>query len=342
MDFLVKVKDVVKQALSKPNHILVALALLYLIRKFRYFNRSKHSQLYLKEKKLAPTKDIFANFIPNAQGLWLYTRSWEVENPKALVFISHGFGEHIQRYELVARTLNSAGYSVYGMDHQGHGMSDGDRTYVERFSHYVEDFIFFVKNRLASGPVYFSEGKQGFSQPAFLLGHSMGGLIAIHVANAEPTLFKGVVLSGPAIHPDPAVAQPIKIKLGQLLSNLLPKLPLDPLPVTGVSSDPQVVANYQEDILNYHGGMRVRTGMTMLKAMQDIPKFIKQVTYPFIILHGTADRLCLKSGSTFFHDQASSTDKTIILYDNLAHEIFNEPTRTKVLQDVLDWLNLRI
>lgn len=72
-----------------------------------------------------------------SQGLWLYHRQWIVAKPRAIVFLCHGFAEHSGRYEHVARRLNAEGFSVYSLDHQGHGQSEGDRAYVEKFESYT-------------------------------------------------------------------------------------------------------------------------------------------------------------------------------------------------------------
>ena len=72
-----------------------------------------------------PKSHLFPNYWANREGLWIYTRRWEVNASKGLVFLCHGFGEHINRYVALANRLTQAGYSVYGMDHQGHGLSQG-------------------------------------------------------------------------------------------------------------------------------------------------------------------------------------------------------------------------
>jgi pimeloyl-ACP methyl ester carboxylesterase len=88
-----------------------------------------------------------------------------------IVVIVHGFAEHGGRYEHVAAALTRAGFVVYVMDHQGHGQSEGDRAHVVKFTDYAEDVLTLA--RMAQ------ERHHLLTNRTFLLGHSMGGAIAI-------------------------------------------------------------------------------------------------------------------------------------------------------------------
>ena len=162
---------------------------------------------------------------------------------KAIVFISHGLGEHILRYEHLARFLNANGYSVFGMDHQGHGQSEGDRTHVVKFQDYVDDYLFFVEKIVHEQP----------KLPKFMIAHSMGGLIGAQVARFSPTLWNGVILSGPLLKPDPKLASPFMIFITRFLANFLPKLGVETIPASNLSHDKQVIEKYQTDPLIFHG-----------------------------------------------------------------------------------------
>ena len=81
-----------------------------------------------------------------------------------------------------------AGYSVYGIDHIGHGKSDGKRIYVERFQDYT-----------ATLKIYFDMVRNWQPEkPIFLVGHSMGGLISAAYLLERQDELAGAVLSGPS------------------------------------------------------------------------------------------------------------------------------------------------
>src|SRR4051812_39704543 len=113
-------------------------------------------------------------------------RRWPVEDPARLVVLVHGYGEHIGRYEHVARALNAAGSAVAGPAHVGHGRSAGDRALVEDFEPIVDDVRAVVHETRGDLPVV-------------MVGHSMGGLIATRYAQRHREDLAGLVLSGPAV-----------------------------------------------------------------------------------------------------------------------------------------------
>lgn len=283
----------------------------------------------LQSKTHAVDQSIFPHYFANKQGLWLFTRSWEVAKPKGYVFICHGYGEHIGRYEHVARYFNAHGYSVHGVDHQGHGQSDGDRGYSVKFQHMVDDFVQFVSTVNTN------------SLPRFLYGHSMGGLISTLLLSQQQNMFTGAIISAPALIPDPNVATPFKTTLAKFLSAVIPKLCLDSLDSSGLCSNQTVVDRYDHDRLNVRGGMKVRMAFNMLAAMAEIRDYMHKITTPLLLVHGAKDPICLAQGSTSLNAKASSTDKKIIIYPGFLHESHNEPSHLTMLSDVLTWISQR-
>ena len=114
-------------------------------------------------------------------------RVWDHPGAHRIVVISHGYGEHIERYDHVARALRARGAAVYGPDHLGHGLSAGERVLIRDVEHVVDDLVQVIERARADHP----------GRPVVLLGHSMGGLIATRLAQraGRPPL-AGLVLSG--------------------------------------------------------------------------------------------------------------------------------------------------
>jgi len=258
----------------------------------------------------------------------IYYQSWLPESePRGVLLIVHGLAEHSDRYENVVNHFVPLGYAVYGIDHLGHGKSDGTRVYVERFDDYTNTLkIYFDKVR----------GSQP-GKPIFLVGHSMGGLIsAVYLLDHQAEL-AGAVLSGPAVK-IPKYVTPVILFMGKMLSALVPKYGLLPLDANGVSRDPSVVQAYVSDSLVHRGKATARLAAEMLKAMQTITAQAARITLPILIVQGSADRLVNPAGAQMLYDAVSSVDKEIKIYDGLYHEVFNEPEHDKVLRDVEIWL----
>ena len=260
-----------------------------------------------------------------ADGTRLYWQAWEPDaEPRDTVILVHGAAEHGGRYGHVAERLVREGYVVYALDHRGHGRSNGARAMIDRLDQLVEDLGLFVA-RVGGRP--------------YLVGHSMGGAVALTYAIRHGDTISGLVVSGPAVATD-AVPAPLKA-ITALLSKVAPKLPVFKIEEDAVSRDPHVVRDYKSDPLNHPGKLPARTLGEIVRGMDFIQRDAVALRVPLLLLHGGEDRLCPPEGSRAIHAAAGSADKTLKIYDGLYHEVFNEPERDQVLDDVVDWLAAR-
>lgn len=271
-------------------------------------------------------------FFQGAEETRVYYQCWLPENDaKAILLIAHGLAEHSGRYMNIVDHFVPLGYGVYGIDHIGHGKSDGARVFVNRF----EDFTNTLKN-------YFDMIQKWQPQkPIFLVGHSMGGLIgSIYLLDYQAEL-AGAVISGPSVRVPDNISS-ATIFFGKIFSILMPKFGLVGLEADGVSRDPAVVEAYVSDPLVYTGKVTARLAAELLKAMQRITGEAGRITLPVLIVQGSEDRLVDPSGAQMLYEGISSEDKTLKIYDGLYHEVFNEPEYKEVLGDVEAWLDKRI
>ncbi len=261
-------------------------------------------------------------------GSIIYYRVWQPERePRAVLLLAHGYAEHSGRYTHVADYFVGRGYAVYALDHRGHGQSAGRRGYFKRFQFLVDDldtFFGLVRQRAPGRTV-------------FLVGHSMGGLLAAAYTIQHPDRLDGLVLSGAGVKVGGDVS-PLLRALSGVISALLPRMGVTQLEAAAVSRDPEVVARYDSDPLTYRGKVPARVGAEMLRTAQWVMSEAHAITCPVLIMHGTEDKLADPAGSRELYGAIASQDKTLKLWDGLYHEIFNEPEKDQVLAFMRDWL----
>lgn len=262
----------------------------------------------------------------------IFYQSWQPDtDSRAIILLVHGLAEHSSRYQEFAEYLVSKGYLVAALDLLGHGHSDGDKAYFNRFSdhqHAVEQLRKIFAQRYPDKKI-------------FLLGHSMGGLVSSSVLLDAQQHYAGCILSGAALKTS---LQPpaIQIWLINLLSRLLPHLGVMQLDSAAVSRDPNVVKAYLDDPLVYAGKVSARCAAEMFKGMRWVKEKNAQIKIPLLILHGEADALTAPEGSRELYNNVSSPDKTLRIYPKLYHEILNEAERDQVYDEIAEWLAVRV
>jgi len=245
----------------------------------------------------------------------LVARTWSSgEEPSHVVLLAHGYGEHVGRYEHVAAALVANGAAAYGVDHVGHGKSEGERVLIADFERVVDDLHQVDLRARAEHP----------GAPVVLIGHSMGGLIAARYAQWYGDSLAALVLSGPLV----GAWEP----LGQLLA--LPELPDVPLDSTTLSRDPEVGKAYENDPLVWHGPFK----RPMLEAIQAGLAAIEQGpslgSLPLLWAHGEDDQLVPLAGSRRGIERLRGERFVERIYPEARHEIFNEINQDEVLADV--------
>jgi len=265
-------------------------------------------------------------------GAALYVTHWLPAGlPKAVVLLAHGYAEHAGRYEHVAKRLTDAGYAVYAVDHWGHGRSDGTPGFVPRFTAFTDGMAELLT---------LVEVNHG-DMPRLLLGHSMGGLISTLFLIERQSAFVAAALSGPAIVPG-APPSRFTVWISRFLSRFFPRLGVLALDANGVSRDPAVVAAYLADPLVYTGKIGARLGKEFMDAMAAAQAGASKITLPILLQHGEKDSLASVAGSQYLFDHVSSADKILKIYPGLFHEIYNEPERDAVLDDLVGWFDAHV
>ena len=263
-------------------------------------------------------------------GASIYWKGWVPDNPpKAVIHVIHGYAEHIDRYGNVVGELLPAGYAVFGTDHRGHGHSDGKRGHVKSFQEFIDDEMQFGRIIIrAKFP----------DIPYFVLGHSMGSLIAMNLVEQNPEGIKGLVLSGTGSRPGSDIPK-ILLSITKILSGILPAVHVkSPLPPEFISRDPDVVRAYVEDPLVYNV-ITPRLAHEMNCYVVTGAQNAGKIKIPVLIQLGSRDTAF--SGQQELFAMIGAKDKTFKLYEDLKHEVYNElaADRAIVLSDLRDWLD---
>ena len=267
------------------------------------------------------------SFIDASDGLRLFFRLWEAEENKGLVVILHGFSEHGGRYLWLVDQLLRAGWTVVAMDCRGHGQSGGRRAHVDSFDEYVNDLRSLLDEL----------GAQGLKERPFLLGHSMGGLIATRYAQEKGDELAGLILSSPFFGENAGLGGVRQMTLrwtARLLPSMSLRLRYNPVHLT---HDREVIEQYLADPL-VSNTCTLRWLAEIRQAQQRAMDASDRVLLPMLLLTGTDDRVVSGEVNQQFFRQAATPDKLQNAYEGYYHEIFNEVGKSRALHDLVTWL----
>lgn len=236
----------------------------------------------------------------------------------------HGLAEHSGRYEDVGRWLSSAGIEVTGYDLRGFGGSAGRRAWVDRWRRHLDD----LEDRLTA----VRDAARG--RPVVVYGHSLGGLVALGYAVADPPrpLPDALVLSAPALD---STIPAWKQRVAAVLSRVAPTVGLaNAFDGAILSRDPAVAERYLADPLNHHR-TTTRFGAEAFGEQARVRAALDRLSIPTLVYHGEEDRLVPAISSEPLGRLPTVTRRT---YPELRHESHNEPEGEAVIADVVAWL----
>lgn len=259
--------------------------------------------------------------------LRLHYRAWEVVDPSAAVVLVHGLFEHSRRYQEIGEYLGDVGWSTYAMDLRGHGASEGRRGHARRFEILLQDLDRFRRE---------VEGIVPPGTPLFLVGHSLGGLIALRYLQEYHSPVAAAVLVSPWL----GTAVPVprwQALLAPILNRVLPALPFpSPIDPATLSHDPARVADYREDIL-IHGTITPRLFMEIQAAMRQATQRADRIAVPVHFLLAGDDQIVDTARSLAFARSLDPSRATVEVLDGLYHELLQERDRARMMDAIRDF-----
>jgi alpha-beta hydrolase superfamily lysophospholipase len=270
--------------------------------------------------------------VRSADGTMLRGRWWRRPGPRGVVIVAHGFGEHGGSYRRVADALGSTlDLDVVAVDFRGHGKSPGRRGVVRQYDDLTDD----LQSALDWASVRIPD------VPAFLLGHSNGGQVALRVALEGRTTIAGIIVSNPALR----VALPIpptKLRFGRLLAKYAPWITLNgDVRSDLLTHDPEIQREHRADPLR-HNRISAPLFFGMVEGGEMLIARAGEIRLPTLILVGGQDPVVNPAAAHELYDRLGSADKTLLIYPKMLHEPLNELGAEQVLDDLVRWLESRL
>lgn len=272
------------------------------------------------------TKQNQSGTFKSADGLELYYQSWHPQgSARAVLVIVHGHGGHSGIFSRLVQYLVDRGYIIYSYDLRGHGRSPGQRGYINSWTEYRTDLTAFLELVRTKQP----------DLPLFLVGQSMGGVIASDYALRESARLQGLILISPALG---LGISPIRLLIGKMLSRVRPNFALSAgIDMSAGSRDLEVVAANARDPLRHTQGT-ARLATELLETIDWVNAHVEELQVPLLMLHGGADRVTLLENSQTFFKNSTLADKEMHEYPNSYHELHNDLDYQQVLADMNHWI----
>jgi alpha-beta hydrolase superfamily lysophospholipase len=264
---------------------------------------------------------------------------WPVANPKGVIQIAHGLGEHARRYDDMAAALNRSGFSVYADDHRGHGQTGLGQianNKIKKLGSLGAGGMDATFNQVAEFSKLIKSENPG--KPLILLGHSWGSFIAQKIINKNSDMYEAVVLSGSAL------TMPGYLATGDF-NKVWKKLPGS----TGyewLSRDVEVQKKFVEDPLTFlAAAMQVFGVSNSLKLFGKPSKNVRS-DLPILVQVGEADPIggeySNKALVEAYRKNTGTKDIELFVYHDARHEIYNELNKDEIIADLIAWINARI
>ncbi len=271
--------------------------------------------------------EITETYLYGSKNNELFTQSWNVEEAKGRVLITHGMGEHSDCYPEVISLLNNKGWNVSAWDLPGHGKSEGKRGYIDSFETYENDFVTIINHFKTK------------SEPLVLFAHSLGGLVLLKTLLTHKIEgIAAVNLSSPLI--GLAIEAPAwKLKVAELASKWAPKITLwNEVRCRDLTRDEDFLETYGADPLR-HDKISPNLFMGILESLYYVNDLASDFSIPFQLQVAGEDKIVDSNKSIDFFEKISSSTKELKVYNDSYHEIYNDIDKEYPLKDLINFVS---
>lgn len=266
-----------------------------------------------------------------SNGTTLYWQRWRARPSARGVLVNlHGLGDHSGLYPHVAVRFAPLGFSVCAYDQRGNGRSPGQRAFIGTWAELRDDLDAFVRQVRTWHP----------GLPVFVMGHSLGALVALDHAIHHPTDLRGVIAVSPPLG---ALGVPAPLLLlARLLSRVWPRFSLETgMDLGGLARDPAVAEAVLADPL-FHRRGTARLATELAAAIARVQRCAAELRAPVLLLHGGGDRMVPPEGTRAFFTRLAAADRRLLEYPDAYHALLADLGGAEAMDDVAAWLEARL
>ncbi|MGE4130886.1 MAG: lysophospholipase [Bdellovibrionales bacterium] len=271
----------------------------------------------------------FEGYFRGADRNEIFYQTWTPENPRGLFLITHGLAEHSECYHHVAKDLAEDNWQVVAWDLRGHGRSEGKRGYVQNLTKFIEDLALFVDQLHRTHP----------DRSMVLFGHSMGGLITTRYWQLNrPEYVQALSLSSPAFGLSVQVPR-FKEALAKVAVKWVPTLTMyNEIRYEDLTRDEEMLKSHRSDTLRHE---KISPGLflSMLENFKLASDEADHIKIPVLMQLSGEDRIVSTEASRDLFEKIPNKSKSLIVYPDSLHEVFNDRERDHAIADLKKFIN---
>ena len=262
---------------------------------------------------------------------YLHTYRFHNPHPKAIICCLHGMYSESNESSHLAQRFFEEGFAVIAFDQEGHGKSGGPKGTILSLDTLANDTISFIVKAKLHYPQ---------KTPVFLMGLSMGGTVSVLVSMRRPDCIDGMLLCAPSLAVNPEF-EPFLQKLVRCLNFCCGCVRLTDIDSKLLCRNPESRNFFKENPYNYVGKINVKTAVAMIDGLEDLSSRFSQVCVPFILFQGNSDKIVDPRESKKFYEDCRSSDKEMVVYEEMYHDVYHEPEILDIIEKCVFWLNQR-